>query len=182
MTLARTLTDTFAGVRPVDGLAFIAAQIVGAVFPLTTFRWLTRGNIGTIPGQRTIAIISDIHGDLPALEAVRADLKIRPHDQTYCLGDLVGYGALSNEGVDRMRSERIPTSMGNYVDGVGFDRDDCGCAYRDEGEKARGQESLMWTRATTTAENKAFLRAFVPEIRFEGTANAFFWCTAVLAR
>jgi predicted phosphodiesterase len=57
--------------------------------------------------------------------------------------------------------------MGNYDDGVGFDRDDCGCAYRDEGEKARGQESLMWTRARTTDENKEFLRGFVPEIRFE---------------
>ena len=115
----------------------------------------------------TIAIISDIHGNLPALEAVLDDLAKRPHDQTYCLGDLVGYGAFPNDAVERIRSERIPTIMGNYDDGVGFDRDDCGCAYRDEGEKGRGQESLMWTRANTTAENKALLREFVPEIRFE---------------
>lgn len=115
----------------------------------------------------TIAIISDIHGNLPALEAVLDDLANRPHDQKYCLGDLVGYGAFPNEVVDRIRSERIPTIMGNYDDGVGFDRDDCGCAYRDEGEKARGQESLMWTRANTTDGNKAFLRGFVSEIRFE---------------
>ena len=115
----------------------------------------------------TIAIISDIHGNLPALEAVLGDLGSRPHDRTYCLGDLVGYGAFPNEVVDRIRTEAIPTIMGNYDDGVGFDRDDCGCAYRDEGEKARGQESLMWTRAKTSDENKAFLRGFVPEIRFE---------------
>jgi putative phosphoesterase len=115
----------------------------------------------------TIAIISDIHGNLPALEAVLDDLKKRPHDETYCLGDLVGYGAFPNEVVDRIRTEGFPTIMGNYDDGVGFDRDDCGCAYRDEGEKARGQESLMWTRAATTDENKAFLRSFVSEIRFE---------------
>ena len=115
----------------------------------------------------TIAIISDIHGNLPALEAVLDDLAKRPHDQTYCLGDLVGYGASPNEVVDRIRTEGFPTIIGNYDDGVGFDRDDCGCAYRDEGEKARGQESLMWTRATTTPENKSFLRELVSEIRFE---------------
>ena len=115
----------------------------------------------------TIAIISDIHGNLPALEAVLADLAGRPHDRTYCLGDLVGYGAFPNEVVDRIRTEAIPTIMGNYDDGVGFDRDDCGCAYRDEAEKARGQESLMWTRAKTSDPNKEFLRGFVPEIRFE---------------
>ena len=115
----------------------------------------------------TTAIISDIHGNLPALEAVLADLANRPHDRTYCLGDLVGYGAFPNEVVDRIRAEQFPTVMGNYDDGVGFDRDDCGCAYRDEGEKARGQESLMWTRANTTDQNKAFLREFVSEIRFE---------------
>ena len=115
----------------------------------------------------TIAIISDIHGNLPALEAVLADLGKRPHDATYCLGDLVGYGAFPNEVVEDIRSQRIPTIMGNYDDGVGFDRDDCGCAYRDEGEKSRGQKSLMWTRARTSDGNKAFLRELVPEIRFQ---------------
>ena len=48
--------------------------------------------------------------------------------------------------------------MGNYDDGVGFDRDDCGCAYREAEEKHRGDLSLAWTRAHVTAENKAFLR------------------------
>jgi putative phosphoesterase len=115
----------------------------------------------------TIAVISDIHGNLPALEAVLGDLSKRPHDRTYCLGDLVGYGAFPNEVVDRIRTEGVPTIMGNYDDGVGFDRDDCGCAYRDEGEKARGQESLLWTRANTRDENKELLRGLVSQIRFE---------------
>jgi putative phosphoesterase len=119
----------------------------------------------------TIAIISDIHGNLPALEAVLADLAHRKPDSTYCLGDLVGYGAFPNEVIDRIRDQRIPSIMGNYDNGVGFDRDDCGCAYRDDGEKARGQESLMWTRDKTTADNKAFLRSFVPEIRFEAAGK-----------
>jgi predicted phosphodiesterase len=63
--------------------------------------------------------------------------------------------------------------MGNYDDGVGFDRDDCGCAYRDAGEEARGQESLFWTRRVTTEENKAYLRKLMPEIRFEAGGRRF---------
>jgi putative phosphoesterase len=114
-----------------------------------------------------IAILSDIHGNLPALEAVLADLRGRHPDAVYCLGDLVGYGAAPNEVVERIRAEGIPTIMGNYDDGVGFDRDDCGCAYRDEDERARGQRSLMWTRAETTPDHKAFLRSFALQIRFE---------------
>ena len=57
--------------------------------------------------------------------------------------------------------------MGNYDNGVGFDRDDCGCAYKDPDEEVRGQQSLFWTRAETTEENKAYLRTLVSEIRFE---------------
>jgi putative phosphoesterase len=50
---------------------------------------------------------------------------------------------------------------------VGFDRDECGCAYTDPVEKALGDRSLAWTRAEVTADNKAFLRTLAKEIRFE---------------
>ena len=114
-----------------------------------------------------IGIFSDIHGNLPALEAVLADLKARQLDRVYCLGDLVGYGASPNEVTARIQAEQVSTIMGNYDDGVGFDRDECGCAYRDPEEKARGERSIAWTKAHTTPENKAFLRTLTPEIRFE---------------
>jgi glycerol uptake facilitator-like aquaporin len=42
VTLARTLTNTFAGIRPVDAPGFVAAQLVGAMLALTTFRWLSK--------------------------------------------------------------------------------------------------------------------------------------------
>jgi predicted phosphodiesterase len=57
--------------------------------------------------------------------------------------------------------------MGNYDDGVGFDRDECGCAYREPRERLLGERSLAWTREQTTAENKAFLRTLVPQIRLD---------------
>jgi putative phosphoesterase len=112
-----------------------------------------------------LAVISDVHGNLPALEAVLADIGQRRPDAIYCLGDLVGYAPFPNEVTDRIRVEQIPTIIGNYDDGVGFDRDECGCAYREEDERLRGRRSLEWTRARVTAENKAFLRGLVPEIR-----------------
>jgi putative phosphoesterase len=114
-----------------------------------------------------IAFISDIHGNLPALDAVLADVAKQKPDVVYCLGDLVGYGASPNEITQRIQAEGIPTIMGNYDDGVGFDRDECGCAYRDPVDQALGDRSLAWTKAHTTPENKAFLRALVKELRFE---------------
>jgi putative phosphoesterase len=114
-----------------------------------------------------LAIISDIHGNLPALEAVLADAASRQFDRLYCLGDLVGYAPFPNEVTERIRIERIPTIMGNYDDGVGFERDDCGCAYREADEKRRGDQSLAWTKAHVTADNKVFLRSLAAEIRFE---------------
>ena len=40
VTLARTLTDTFAGIRPADAWPFIVSQVVGALLALGVFRWL----------------------------------------------------------------------------------------------------------------------------------------------
>ena len=114
-----------------------------------------------------MAILGDIHGNLPALETVLAHIRIHKIDAVYCLGDLVGYGPFPNETIERIRAERLPTLMGNYDDGVGFERDDCGCAYREAEEKRRGDQSLVWTKAQVTPENKAFLRTLPFEIRFE---------------
>lgn len=105
-----------------------------------------------------LAVISDIHGNLHALEATWADLERQAPDWVMCLGDLVGYGAFPNEVIDFVRERRVPMLMGNYDDGVGFDRDDCGCVYKDPTDHALGQQSLFWTRAHVSAERKAYLR------------------------
>ena len=113
-----------------------------------------------------IAIFSDIHGNAQALDTVLAEIGGETFDAVYCLGDLVGYGASPNEVTERIRALGIPTIMGNYDDGVGFDRDECGCAYRDVVDQQLGDRSLAWTKAQVTPENKAFLRTLVKEIRF----------------
>ena len=114
-----------------------------------------------------LAILADLHGNLSATQAVMQAIDAEAPDAIYCLGDLVGYGALPNETISLIRERAIPTIMGNYDDGVGFDRDDCGCAYKNAEEAQRGQQSLVWTRATTTDGNKAYLRSLAPEIRLE---------------
>ena len=109
-----------------------------------------------------IAIFSDLHGNSAATEAVLAAIDAEAPDAIYNLGDLVGYGARPNETIGLIRERGIPTIMGNYDDGVGFDRDDCGCAYKDPAEEARGQRSLFWTRSVTSPENTAYLRTLLP--------------------
>ncbi len=112
-----------------------------------------------------ITIFGDIHANLPALEAVFADMADRGlDDNLYCLGDLVGYATFPNEVIAAIRERQIPTIMGNYDQGVGHDSDDCGCAYRTPEARALGDRSIAWSNAHTTAESKAYLRGLRPQI------------------
>lgn len=111
-----------------------------------------------------LTIFSDIHANLPALEAVLDDMDRRGLENRYCLGDLVGYGTFPNEVVAVLREMKIPTILGNYDQGVGNSSDDCGCAYKDKVAEALGQRSIAWTNEHTTDENKTFLRRFPRQI------------------
>ena len=95
-----------------------------------------------------VGIVSDIHGNLQALDVVLEDIGRRGLDAVYCLGDLVGYAPFSNEVIERIRAAEIPTIMGNYDDGVGYDRDECGCAYRDPVERELGDQSFGQRRTS----------------------------------
>lgn len=61
-----------------------------------------------------IALFSDIHANLPALEAFFKDATTRNPDANYCLGDLVGYHIWPNEVIQAIRSRGIPTIAGNH--------------------------------------------------------------------
>lgn len=61
-----------------------------------------------------IAILSDIHGNLEAFEAVLAALSKIPTDAAVCLGDMVGYGPDPEAVVQRVRERNIPAVMGNH--------------------------------------------------------------------
>ncbi len=106
-----------------------------------------------------IAILSDVHANLPALEAVLADIDAAEPDLALCLGDLVGYATWPNEVVAEIRRRRIPTIAGNYDQGVGKGSDDCGCAYRTEEERALGRLSIAYTNQVVTQATRAYLRS-----------------------
>jgi putative phosphoesterase len=114
-----------------------------------------------------VAALSDIHANLHALQAVWEDLERQKPDAVYCLGDLVGYGAYPNEVIDFIRQRQVPTVMGNYDEGVGFDLHECGCAYTRPDERLRGDLSLRWTQAHTAPDGKQFLQGLLIQLRLE---------------
>ncbi|MFN3597349.1 MAG: metallophosphoesterase family protein [Rubricoccaceae bacterium] len=117
----------------------------------------------------TLAIFSDVHANLPALEAVLADLDARlgrgEVDAVYCLGDLVGYATWPNEVVTSVQERGIPTIAGNYDEGVGLASDDCGCAYVTDDDKARGAQSIAYTNAAVTGATRRYLRGLPRHLR-----------------
>lgn len=104
------------------------------------------------------ALISDIHANLPALEAVLADIAARPDvGATYHLGDLVGYGPSPNEVVARLEAEGIAGVAGNYDSTVATDYKHCGCRYEEARQEELSHLSYEWTRAHVSPETKEWL-------------------------
>ncbi len=118
-----------------------------------------------------IALFSDIHANLPALDAFFEDIGPRKLDAVYCLGDLVGYNIWPNEVIDEVRRRGIPTIAGNYDFGVGRTSDDCGCAYKTEEEKAFGKISIAYTSDIVKDEQRAYLRTLPAHIKLEFQLN-----------
>lgn len=119
----------------------------------------------------TIALFSDIHANLPALQAFFEDVDRRNPEAIYCLGDLVGYNIWPNEVISEIRQRRIPTISGNYDFGVGRTSDDCGCAYKTDAEKAMGEISISYTNQVIGDEERRFLRQLPAHIRIEFQLN-----------
>ena len=102
-----------------------------------------------------VAVITDIHGNLPALEASLERIEELGIERMCCGGDLVGYGPHPNE-VCRLIEERgIPTIYGNYDYAIARDLQDCGCAYVTRHDRELGQKSVEWTLARTDHEDAA---------------------------
>lgn len=105
-----------------------------------------------------IAFFSDIHANLPALEAVLADIDRQQPDFIYCLGDLVGYNVWPNEVTEEIRKRCIPTIAGNYDEGIGLNSDNCGCAYKTDEERARGTVSISYTNKIVSDGVRYYLK------------------------
>lgn len=103
------------------------------------------------------ALISDIHANLPALQAVIEDIGRRDIPAIYHLGDLVGYAPWPNETVELLRSLRIHGVAGNYDSTVGTDYKHCGCKYEDPHQEELSHVSYEWTRRNVSPRTKEYL-------------------------
>jgi predicted phosphodiesterase len=117
--------------------------------------------------MRRIALLSDIHGNLAAFDAVLADIADAGITEIRCLGDLVGYGPDPIGVIDRVRDLDIPTILGNYDSGIGERRGECGCFYATVQAKADGAASYAFTERLVDDEHAAWLAALPCEMRFE---------------
>lgn len=118
-----------------------------------------------------IILFSDVHANLPALEAFLKEVDKEQPDSIYCLGDLVGYNIWPNEVVQEIRKRKIPTIAGNYDFGIGRGIDDCGCAYKTDIEKANGSVSISYTNSVMKEAERAYLRTLPAHIKVEFQLN-----------
>jgi len=103
-----------------------------------------------------VAILSDIHGNRHAFEAVLADAENQGADEMWCLGDLVGYGAEPDACVELARRHAAICLAGNHDLGV------TGEISLDEFSTGAGI-AARWTQENMSEANLEFLRALRPE-------------------
>jgi putative phosphoesterase len=114
-----------------------------------------------------VGVITDIHGNLSALEAALQWLDTNEVEAIYCGGDLVGYGPRPNHVCRVIDERQIPTIYGNYDWAIARDEEDCGCAYVTKHDREIGQLSVDWTLANTDQSSKDFMRELPFDLRFE---------------
>jgi predicted phosphodiesterase len=104
------------------------------------------------------ALLSDVHANLEALDAVLADIDARQDvDATYHLGDLVGYSSSPNAVVDRLRERGIAGIAGNYDSTVATDHAHCGCRSESPRQEELAHLSYEYTRRTCTPATRRWL-------------------------
>jgi predicted phosphodiesterase len=105
-------------------------------------------------------LLSDVHANLQALDAVLADIDRRGDaDVVYHLGDLVGYSSQPNEVVARLRERGIAGVAGNYDSTVATDYPHCGCRSESPRQEELAHVSYEYTRRAVTPETRRYLAA-----------------------
>jgi diadenosine tetraphosphatase ApaH/serine/threonine PP2A family protein phosphatase len=112
-----------------------------------------------------VAVISDVHANLAALEAVLAAVEAEGVDEVWCLGDTVGYGPRPNECCARVRDTATVCLVGNHdlvaLGAAGVDLDEF---------NLEAAAAARWTAAALDDEARAFLSGLRPEARRHGVA------------
>jgi diadenosine tetraphosphatase ApaH/serine/threonine PP2A family protein phosphatase len=104
-----------------------------------------------------VAVISCIHGNYEALNAVLSDIDDQKADKIYCLGDLVGYGPHPNAVVETIRTLDIPTCQGCWDEDIVEGLNSCECSYPSVLAERRGKLAHEWTNQTIHPEVREYL-------------------------
>lgn len=104
-----------------------------------------------------IAVFSDVHGNLPALEVVLKDIEQRGISQKFCLGDLVDFAPWGNEVIEKIRSLNIPCLMGNHDERIAFDIPVVPLSKHSEEETNARFIAIDHSKKYIKEENKKFL-------------------------
>lgn len=105
-----------------------------------------------------LAIFSDIHGNLEALDAVLANARERRCTEFACLGDIVGYNANPRECLARIRELACPVVKGNHDE-------EASLSTSAEHFNELAERAIQWTRDTLTEQDKEWLRALPLQAR-----------------
>ncbi len=114
----------------------------------------------------TLGIISDVHANVLALEAVLAVLRKEGANTILCLGDLIGYGPSPNETLDLIRAEGFMCTLGAADERIAFE-----FALSHKPREGVADEILEWTRSVIEPRHVEFLRSLPVQSRLNTPAG-----------
>lgn len=112
-----------------------------------------------------IAIFSDVHGNLPALQTVLEDIDKRKADQVYCLGDLVDFAPWTNEVIETIRDLQIPCLLGNHDERIAFNHEVIPLAKHNQEETRARIAAINFTKNTIKEDCKTYLAGMPSQLK-----------------
>ncbi|MBX8639518.1 MAG: YfcE family phosphodiesterase [Thermoplasmata archaeon] len=112
--------------------------------------------------MKKIAVISDIHSNMPALSAVFRHIEKEQVDEVICAGDIVGYNAMPNEVIELLREKNVISIAGNH--------DSSAVTGNYERMNSLAARALELNVSATSSENFRYLRELKPNARLDGIA------------
>jgi hypothetical protein len=118
-----------------------------------------------VPDVTRYAVFGGIYNNYLALAAVLEDAERRGARETYCLGDLGGFGPHPDRVFPILLARGTTVMQGNYDHSIGHGLLDCGCGYTDPRDNHYARISYAYTQARTSERWLPYLRGLPPAIR-----------------
>ncbi|WP_261513025.1 metallophosphoesterase family protein [Chryseobacterium paludis] len=122
-----------------------------------------------------IAIFSDVHGNLPALEVVLNDINERGITQKFCLGDLVDFAPWGNEVIEIIKEKNIPCILGNHDERIAFDLPVVPLNKHSQEETIARFSAIDHSKKYITDENKSFLAELPFHLKLNYKIGKKYW-------